>query len=344
MMALTLAFVSDLVPKEKAGRAMGLLGTMSAVGTALGPAAGGLLLSVGGWPMLFVINVPLGILATWLTWRYVPTGKPAAHPFATMDVPGMLLLMAALPAYALAMTQHARLGLTGVISLLMIAAGSVALFIRVEARAASPLIRLDVLRQPGVGSGVALSALVSTVVMATLVVGPFYLSLGLGLRAAQVGLVMAAGPIVAAVISFPAGRWVDHHGAFRMTRFGLSGLLAGAASLAVMPLTCGALGYVFALVLLTAGYAVFQTANNAGVMAGVSSDQRGVVGGALALARNLGLVSGASLMGAIFLAGADTLEIASAAPAAVAAGMHVTFGAAAALIVLGLAISGMTRR
>ncbi|WP_284190125.1 MFS transporter, partial [Zoogloea oryzae] len=72
MMALTLAFVADVLPKERTGRAMGLLGTMSAVGTALGPSLGGLLIAGPGWRAIFLVNLPLGIAALYLAARHLP--------------------------------------------------------------------------------------------------------------------------------------------------------------------------------------------------------------------------------------------------------------------------------
>jgi MFS family permease len=63
MMALTMAFVGETVPKAKTGSAIGLLGTMSAIGTALGPSLGGILIAGLGWRAIFLINLPLGILA-----------------------------------------------------------------------------------------------------------------------------------------------------------------------------------------------------------------------------------------------------------------------------------------
>ena len=96
-----------------------------------------------------------------------------------------------------------------------------------EARAASPLIRLAMLRDPALSAGLATSALVSTVMMATLVVGPFYLSRALGLDAALVGLVLSVGPLVAALTGVPAGRLVDRFGAQRMAIVGLGAMAAG---------------------------------------------------------------------------------------------------------------------
>src|SRR4051794_35482113 len=63
IMALTLAFVGETVPKARTGSAMGLLGTTSAIGTALGPSLGGILISGFGWRAMFLVNVPLGLLA-----------------------------------------------------------------------------------------------------------------------------------------------------------------------------------------------------------------------------------------------------------------------------------------
>jgi MFS family permease len=77
MMALTMALVGETVPTARAGSAMGLLGTMSAVGTALGPTLGGGLLAGAGWRALFLVNVPLGAVAMLIARRHLP---PAGRP------------------------------------------------------------------------------------------------------------------------------------------------------------------------------------------------------------------------------------------------------------------------
>ncbi|MDQ6675652.1 MAG: MFS transporter, partial [Chloroflexota bacterium] len=182
-----------------------------------------------------------------------------------------------------------------------------------------------------------------TVVMATLVVGPFYLSRALALDATHVGLVMSSGPIVAALSGVPAGRSVDQFGAHRLSLVGLIGMAVGASILPTLPTSLGTLGYICPLVVITAGYALFQAANNTAVMTNIPGDQRGVVSGMLNLARNLGLITGASLMGAVFALGSATTHTMTASPEAVAAGMRITFAAAAALIVVAIAIAHMGR-
>lgn len=269
IMALTLTFVGETVPKAKTGSAMGLLGTMSAIGTALGPSLGGVLIAGLGWRAIFLINVPLGILIVVLARRYLP------------------------------------------------------LFVRIETRAASPLIRMALFRNPVLSAGFATSLMVSTVLMATMVVGPFYLALTLKLNTAEVGLVMSVGPVVAALTGIPAGRMADRVGTHRMTVAGLIVIATGAFALSVLPATLGVAGFLVPIIFVTGGYAVFQTANNTGVMAAFGTERRGVISGLLNLSRNLGLISGASFMGAVFAL----------------TGMRATFAVAGTLIMVAMAIT-----
>jgi len=344
MMALTMAFVGDAVPKERAGRAMGLLGTMSAVGTALGPTLGGVLLAAAGWRSIFFVTVPLGIAAFVLALRTLPPDRPCNANRPTFDYPGSFVFALALAAYALAMTSgrgHFGAANGALLCLAIIGAG---LFLVVEAKASSPLFRPALLLDRTTGTGFAMSALAATVAMTTLVVGPFHLAGALHLAPATIGVVMSAGPLVAALVGVPAGRAVDRFGAGRMTVAGLVAMVAGCAALAWTPVACGAWGYVAPLVVVTAGFAVFQAANNTAVMAEVEAGQRGVVSGLLSLSRNLGLITGASVMGAVFAHGASTREIAKAGVEAVVAGTHQAFAVAAVLVVLALGIAAAATR
>ncbi|WP_460136423.1 MFS transporter [Pseudomonas sp. S1_E04] len=274
MMAMALGMVGDTVPPERTGRVMGLLGSLSAVGTAMGPSVGGLLLSVWGWRALFLVGVPLGLLAATLAWRYLPLDRRYA-PMA------------------------ARSGVW------------------------------SSLKDASLRAGLAMSALVAAVIMATFVVGPFYLSRGLGLDPAWMGLVMAVGPCVAAVGGVPAGHLTDRLGSQRMTLAGLGLLLCGALWLAWAAGLCAYLG---ALVMLTAGYSLFQAANNTAVMGDVPGNRRGTISGLLNLSRNLGLIGGAGALGAVFAWA--TPDVTHASAQSVADGLHATFAVAAGLILL----------
>ena len=111
----------------------------------------------------------------------------------------------------------------------------------------------------------------------------------------------------------------------------------------MLPATSGIPGYIAPLVVMTVGYALFQTANNTAVMTDLLPDQRGVVSGMLNLSRNLGLITGASVMGAVFALASATTDITTADPGAVATGMRITFAVAGVLIVVALATAAGSR-
>jgi MFS family permease len=340
MMSLAMALVSESIPKEKTGSAMGILGTVSALGTALGPSLGGALIDHGGWPMMFLVNTPLGAIAWLLAARFLPINQQFKREARLrFDSVGTLLLTLTLAAYALAMTLgHGHFGQLNV-ALLLVSGLGLGLFIYSQIKVDPPLIQLSLFLNPTLSIGFAMSALVSTVVMATLVVGPFYLAGALALDTSQVGLTMASGPIVAAVVGTPAGKAVDRLGAQRVVFVGLLVMVVGVALLSLMPAAAGVMGYMAPLMLLTTGYALFQAANNTAVMTHLMAQQRGVGSGLLGLSRNLGLITGASVMGMVFALGVGVSDMASAEPGAVETGMRITFGVASALIVIAVSLS-----
>jgi MFS family permease len=137
---------------------------------------------------------------------------------------------------------------------------------------------------------------------------------------------------------------VDRYGTQRLTMVGLSGIAAGSVVLSMMPAKFGIAGYIAPIIVITAGYALFQAANNTAVMQEIRPDQRGVVSGMLSLSRNLGLITGASVMGAVFALASATTDIATARAEAVAAGMRITFAVATILIVVALGIAARSGR
>ena len=286
LMTLAMTLMREVAGDKGVGRGMGLLGTVSAVGTALGPALGGALLPVAGWHALFLVQVPLAAVALALAVIALPRAVPAApdaagRPWSAFD---------------------SSLALTLLVNLV-----------------------------------------IAAVMMSTLVVGPFYLSLGLALSAAHVGLVMAVGPALAIFSGAPAGRLVDAWGAGLARRLGLIMMAAGAALLAFAPQAHGVAGYVLALIVLTPGYQLTQAANNTAAMLDVTRARRGTVSGLLALSRNVGLVTGASGLGALFSLAVGDPDVASASATAIASGMRWTFLAAAGVLAVALGVVGVRR-
>lgn len=282
LMTLAMALMRQTASEARMGRAMGLLGTVSALGTALGPSLGGLLIAVTGWRGIFWVQFPLAAIASILAFATLPSdpGKgtaPSASLWSVLDrglVPNLLV-----------------------------------------------------------------NLLVAAVMMTTLVVGPFYLGLGLGLKATQVGFVMAIGPVISIFSGVPSGRLVDACGSGRVLAVGLALLAVGAFLLAFLPNMIGIAGYVLSIIVLTPGYQLFQAANNTAALADVPKDRRGTVSGLLSLSRNIGLITGASAMGAVFSFGVGTEEFAHATASAIAVGMRLTFLLAGGMMISAIAIA-----
>lgn len=289
LMTLPLALMRAHAGEGRIGRAMGLLGSVSALGTALGPTLGGLLLPLAGWRGVFLVLVPLALLALGLVFQLLPRGS-AAMPTAR------------------------------------------------------PEPRTDALSRAPIRANLLANLLVAAVMMTTLVVGPFYLDFGLGLTTLLAGLVLSLGPIVSILGGIPSGRLVDGWGARRVLMLGLVLLASGAFLLAILPGEFGVGGYVIGILVLTPGYQLFQAANNTLALADVPADRRGTISGLLSLARNLGLIAGASLMGAVFALGTGTAigsgDFAQAAPDAIAAGQRLTFLLAGGMMLAAIAIAG----
>lgn len=349
IMALSFAFVSEVFPKERTGFAMGVLSTMVSFGIALGPSLGSLALAAFGWQAMFWLNLPFGILAWLLVSRYLPNTVDAPKPSvstARFDWLGTILLAATLGAYSLAMIFSGTRGVgdTLVVQLIIGTIAGVVLFLGVQVKAKAPLLRLSMFRNLLLSTSMAMSVLVYAVMMATLVLGPFFLSKAVGLDTRAVGLVMTLGPLAAALMGVPAGFVADRIGARLAMVMGLALFALGTFTMSWVTVASGVPVYIVAILLISVGLAFFQTPNNTAVMADAKPEQRGLVSGLLALARNLGLITGASLMGAIFAhAVGDT---SAATPETIAAGMRFAFQIAAFMAATAflLALTTLRRR
>ncbi len=335
LMALSFAFVGEVFPKERTGFAMGVLSTMVSFGIALGPSLGALVLAAFGWQAVFWVNLPFGLLAFLLVARYLPHAVDAPRhpvPAARFDWLGTILLALTLGAYSLAMTFSGKLGFAAplVLQLALGALVGLALFLAIQVKASTPLLKLSMFNNALLSLSMVMSVLVYAVMMATLVLGPFFLSKALALDTRMVGLVMTVGPLAAALMGVPAGAVADRIGARRAMVMGLAVFTIGAVVMSWVSQTGGVATYVVAILLISVGLAFFQTPNNTAVMADARPEQRGLVSGLLALARNLGLITGASMMGALF-AHAVGGDATSAGPEMVAQGMRFAFRVAAAM-------------
>ncbi|MCQ4317783.1 MFS transporter [Stutzerimonas zhaodongensis] len=335
LMALPMSIAKSLITKQRLGAVMGLLGTMSAIGTALGPSVGGLLIGQLGWRSIFVLLALCG--AGMLVLASAGLGKTAPTATSTrIDWPGAAWLSLALLGFALAATG----GRAGIAiqpwALLILGAVALLLFIRTELAVAHPLIPVALFRERAIVAPLWMNLLVAGIMMSTLVVGPLFLTFGLGLSEAMTGLVMAAGPIAAALSGAPAGRLTDRFGTDRMLFVGLMLVAMGLCSFAILPALIGVPGYLLAMLLMTPGFQLFLAGNSTGVMNQAAEENRGVLSGLLGLSRNLGFMTGASLIPLLFTSLLGGRILANNTTTTISSAFSVTFLSMAGLCLLTL--------
>ncbi len=344
LMALPVSIIRGMVSGEQTGAAMGLLGSMSAIGTALGPALGGVLIAVFGWRSAFLLLAISGFVLLAPAIKAIPASPPNHKTNRSLDLSGAALLAIVLFLYAVITTGNKNglnwdmaVTIPAVLFVLMI-------FVGVESRSSSPLVPLSLLRNPVISTSLITNLLISSVMMAMLVVGPFFLSFGLLLGEATTGLVVAVGPVVAALAGIPAGRITDRFGIRRALAYGLAVMSIALICMALLPVKFGTAGYILSLIMLTPCFQLFLAANNTAIMLTAPEDQRGILSGLLGLSRNLGLMTGASVMATIFVTALGQEELVHAAAKSVGFAFTVTLLTAAGLALLSLIITLISTR
>ncbi len=347
LLSLPLSVVRQTTSMDRTGSALGLLGTMSAIGTALGPSVGGIVISEFGWRAAFGGLAVFSLVVLGLSVQFIPEMAVRKRDGGVRaDWLGAGLLAITLTLYALATTGSHAVPNWISVSLLPSTALAFVAFMIAELHADAPFIPFSILRNKPIVTALSANLLVSTTMMSTLVVGPFFLSFALGLSDVSVGLVMAIGPVTAALTGVLAGRATDRFGTQRVIALGLIEIVLGLACLAILPRLLGVIGYIVALMVLTPGFQFFIAANSTRVLLPTTADQRGLLSGLLGLSRNLGFMTGASVMTALFSAAVGSDEITKSSPNVIGSAFTMTFLAAAAATLLAatLMLVGNARR
>lgn len=201
----SLAFVlSDTAPERRTA-AIGLWSASAALAAVIGPALGGVLVDLLGWRALFAINLPAGVLLLWATSR---TRRDAPAGGRLPDPIGTLLLVAGIAAVLLAVTEGRTWGWTSPATLVAFVLGAVACLIVLarSRRHRSPVLPLDLWRNPVYRAANVASVLFGAALYASLLLGVLFLTTVWGYTELEAGLAMVPGAAVAAVVGMAAGR------------------------------------------------------------------------------------------------------------------------------------------
>jgi MFS family permease len=304
--------IQQLYSGAERGRAFGLFGATVGISTAVGPVVGGLILAVAGgpdgWRWIFLVNVPIGVVALVLAARLIPrtTAGPAGH----IDVVGALLLGGGVLAVLLPLAEADSGGLTRLWWLFLVAAGIAVLFVRWERRVmrrhGAPLLDLRLLSSTrGYATGAALGTVYFLGFSGIWLVFALFLQAGLGYTPLHSGLSVTAFALGSAVSAAVGGRLVERFGR-RLTVIGLSGVLTGLVATIGVVLVVPAASLTAALVvpLMVAGIGggLVISPNITLTLREVPVRMAGSAGGALQTGQRVGAAIGtAALPGAYYL-------------------------------------------
>lgn len=298
LQANSVALIRTTMSVGKLNRAIGIQGAAQALGLALGPAIGGLLIGAGGWRWVFYVNLPAGFIGIALGFLLLPRTRVRATrtPF---DVIGLALLVPATASLLLALSILGRSGPTPwVASSALASAILLLLFASWERRCPSPLIDMSLFERGGTfAAGIVSGLLAYLVLFGVLLVSSLYLEAG-PTSTATAGLLIAVLPLALGIVAPLAGFAADRFGAALVTTVGLSIATAGLVVGAVAAPTRAVLIVVLAVAGL--GLGVFTPANNATVARAGRDEQAGMISGLLNMTRGVGTSLGVALAGATF--------------------------------------------
>jgi EmrB/QacA subfamily drug resistance transporter len=299
-MALGAAIVTESFPPSERGRALGIIGSMVSIGIVAGPVLGGLLIGALSWRWIFFVNLPVGVVGTWMALRYVPAFKPPGGQ--RFDLAGAAILFAGLMSLLLALTLGQQSGFTETVVLALFAASLIclALFVLIERRVRFPMIDLSLFQSRLFSINLVTAFMIFVSMAGTIILMPFYLENVLGYDTQSVGFLLAIVPIAVGITAPLSGALSDRVGTRPITVLGLAILLLGFGAVSTLSLETTALGYVLRFLPIGIGIGVFQSPNNSAVMGAVPRERLGIASGLLAITRTLGQSVGIAALGALW--------------------------------------------
>ena len=299
--ALSIVAVLFADPGERR-RALTMWGGIGAAGGAAGLVLGGVLTETLGWRSVFLVNVPVGVVAGVLMLRWLAPMRHAGARVRDLDLAGALLAVVAFGGLVLAANRAAAEGFTSAPTVAAFAAGVAGLvaFAAAESRAASPLLPVHALRNGPLMAGTALMFVGAGTLVAAIYVGSLHLQRGLGFDALETGLAFLPVALLVGIGAHVGGHAAERVGVRAVAAGGLAVATAGAVLLATLVAGNGyAVGVLPGLVVLGLGLGATFVAATTTAMTSVGDDVAGLASGLSSTAHELGASFGVAVLGAI---------------------------------------------
>jgi EmrB/QacA subfamily drug resistance transporter len=296
------AILTKSFPPDQRGQALGMQATMTYLGLTVGPSLGGWLAQSFGWRTVFYINVPIGLIAFGLSLAFINPEKQEITHHERFDWPGAGLFSAGLILLLLGLNQGNDWGWTSLSFIICLSAAILIMagFILVERRAVSPMLDLSLFNRRLFSASTASAVLNYICLYSVIFLMPFYLIQGRGLNPAQAGLLLTAQPILMAVSAPVSGLLSDRIGSRLLSTTGMAILSVGLFLLSRLGPDSPNSAILSSLAVTGLGTGIFISPNTSALLGSAPRQRQGIASGILATARNVGMVLGVGLAGAIF--------------------------------------------
>lgn len=293
LMSINGAVMRHIFPQAKLGRAIGWIAMTVSVSAAGGPTIASAILAVASWHWLFLINVPISILAIIVGYFTLPFNAPSRTRFDFISAfLNVLTFGGLISALGNVGTENDPALITAQFAIAIIAG---AFLVRRQLSKDRPMLPLDLLKLPVFACSIGSSICGFCAQMIAFVTLPFYFHDVLGYSATVTGLLMTPWPLATAVAAPVAGRLADKYSPIRLTGLGMMVFAIGLYAITFVPEGGSYAGIIGALALCGIGFGLFQAPNNRLMLTSAPRDRSGGASGMLSTARLTGQSVGAAL-------------------------------------------------
>ncbi|MGL4989908.1 MAG: MFS transporter [Sarcina sp.] len=292
-MANSQGLVTSVFPPSERGRALGTTGLIVGLGTMVGPALGGIISSFH-WEFIFLINIPIGIIASILSFKIIPNVHFEVKPDSKLDFIGTLFLILTLVPLILAITEGSIYGFTNKYILIAFAVTLISLIIFSisQMKLKSPLLDFNIFKNHQFSKGIFSSLISFTTVSSYSILLPFYYESVRGLSPLVSGFLMMVFPIALIITGPLSGAISDKIRKEILPLFGFAISTIGFILIGTIKATTPLYIVIFFLFIMGIGSGIFQSPMNSIVMSSVDKTKLGIAGSVNSLVRNLGMIIG----------------------------------------------------
>lgn len=293
ILSVNTALIRFIYPQRLLGRAIAYNALVAGTASALGPTIAGAILHFASWHWLFLINIPLGLLAFAIGIGALPYNPLSDRKY---DIKSAALCMSFVGFLLYGIDAAAHMEGSATIALSVVLCVLALLLLLRFQSATAPMLPLDLLRIPIFGLSICTSLCSFAAQTATFVMLPFFLQNHLGMSAAHSGLLLTAWPISVALTAPVAGRLSDRMSAGVLGGIGLAILASGLLLLLLIDRHTSDAAIAMHFVVCGIGFGLFQSPNNRTMISAAPRARTGAASGMLGTGRLLGQTGGASVV------------------------------------------------